>query len=101
MGVELELGLLIVIQIIGTSIFAPFEIESSPLKKIIKWMIIAALTIFLYVIIGHWSIIIPLIIPLMGLTYHIHWCRKNGIDPLKATPRKQYYKLRGWKWPEQ
>ena len=23
-----------------------------------------------------------------------------GIDPLRATPRRKYYELRGWTWPE-
>jgi hypothetical protein len=36
----------------------------------------------------------------VGTTTHITICKKNGIDPLKATPRRKYYDLRGWKWEE-
>lgn len=36
MGIELELGFLLVLQLIGTEIFAPFEVETSPSKRILK-----------------------------------------------------------------
>jgi hypothetical protein len=36
----------------------------------------------------------------LGLVVHLVWCRKNGIDPLRATPRRRYYEMRGWDWPE-
>ena len=30
--------------------------------------------------------------------FHFVWCRRHGIDPLRATPRRRYYELRGWTW---
>ena len=101
MGIELELGFLLVFQIVGTGIFAPFEVETPPWKKIVKWGVIAALTIGLYQLIGHWSILVPTAVGLAGLTFHLIWCKKNGIDPLRATPRRRYYELRGWQWPDE
>jgi hypothetical protein len=101
MGIELEVSFLLTLQLIGTEIFAPFEVETPPWKKILKWSIIAALTLGLYLIIGHWSILVPTAIGLAGLTFHITWCKKNGIDPLRATPRRRYYELRGWQWPDE
>nr|MBN2278546.1 hypothetical protein [candidate division Zixibacteria bacterium] len=100
MGIELELGILLIIQLVGTSVFAPFELNTSPLKKIFKWSFLALATIVLYFFIGHWAIIISLLFPLSGLIYHITWCKKHGIDPIKATPRKRYYELKGWNWPD-
>ena len=100
MGIELELGILLVVQIVGTQIFAPFEIETNPVKKILKWLFIALLTIVSFYIIGHWSILVLLFFPVLGLIYHIIFCKKNGIDIIKATPRRKYYDLRGWKWPD-
>lgn len=32
----------------------------------------------------------------LGLTVHIWWCRRHGIDPLTAEPREKYEALRGW-----
>ena len=28
------------------------------------------------------------------------WGRKHSIHPVNATPRRKYYQLRGWDWPE-
>ncbi len=100
MGIELELGFLLTVQIIGTETFAPFEVETSPLRKIVKWGLIAALTIGLYQLVGHWSLLVPIIGVLVGGVFHFIWCSRNGIHPLRATPRRRYYELRGWHWPE-
>lgn len=100
MGIELELGFLLALQIIGTETFAPFEIETPAWKKILKWSIVAGLTLGLYQVIGHWSILVPTVLGLVGFAFHLVWCKKNGIDPLRATPRRRYYELRGWPWPD-
>ncbi len=100
MGLELELFILLVIQAIGSSFFAKFEIETPAFKKIFKWLMIDAVTIASYFWIGHSAIIFPIVIVTMGTIVHFRICKKNGIDPLKATPRKKYYQLRGWKWEE-
>ena len=100
MGVELELGELLIVQILATNFFGRFEIETPAIRKIIKWLIIAAITVALFFWIGHWATIFPLIGLIPGTIYHFIWCKKNGIDPLKATPKKKYYELRGWKWEE-
>lgn len=100
MGIELELGFLLFLQLVGTEIFAPFEVETSPVKKILKWSIVIGLTLGLYKLIGHWSLLVPTILGLVGFSFHLAWCKKHSIDPLRATPRRRYYELRGWPWPE-
>lgn len=100
MGIELELGELLVVQLLATNFFGRFEIETPAFRKIIKWLIIDAITVALFFWIGHWSTIFPLIGMIPGTIYHFIWCKKNGIDPLRATPKKKYYELRGWKWEE-
>ena len=40
MGIELELGVLLALQTLGTSIFARFEVETPVLRIIIKWGIV-------------------------------------------------------------
>lgn len=96
---ELELAVLLGLTLIGTEIFAPFEIETPAWKKILKWSIVIALTLGLTSIIGHWAAAVPVVLALAGFVFHLVWCRRNGIHPVKATPRRQYYKLRGWDWP--
>lgn len=100
MGVEIELGVLLLIQLFGSAFFARFEVEIPPLRKIFKWLLIDGITVGLYFLIGHYALIFPVFMICIGTTVHITFCKKHGINPLKATPRKKYYELRKWKWEE-
>lgn len=100
MGIELELGVLLLSQLVGTEIFAPFEVETPAWRKILKWLVVIGITLSLYVLIGHWAVAVPVGLGLLGLSFHIVWCKKHGIHPLRATPRRRYYELRGWPWRE-
>ena len=99
MGIELELAVLLVFAVIGQSTFARFEIETPATRKIVKWFMMAGLTLMLYRFVGHWALIVPVVLGVAGTTFHFIWCRRNGIDPLRATPARKYYELRGWRWP--
>ena len=97
---ELELAVLLGVAILGSSTFAVFEVETPPWRKILKWVTISGLTLALYQWVGHWSLLVPAVGAVAGTTFHFIWCKRNGIDPLHATPRRRYYELRGWSWPE-
>jgi hypothetical protein len=99
MGVELELAVLLGFAILGQSSFARFEIETPAPRKIVKWSVMSGLTLLLYRGIGHWALLLPATIAIAGTMFHLMWCRRNGIDPWRATPHRRYYELRGWKWP--
>ena len=99
MGIELELFVLLVFAVLGQSTFARFEIETPPGRKIVKWFTIIAVTLGLYKAVGHWALLAPVGIGAAGTTFHFIWCRRNGIDPIRATPARKYYELRGWQWP--
>lgn len=98
MGVELELLVLLAISILGQSVFARFEIETPAWRKILKWLIVVAITLGLYNLIGHWALAFPLAAAAAGTAVHFILCRKHGIDPIRATPQRTYYQLRGWQW---
>jgi hypothetical protein len=100
MGIELELAELLIIHLLASNFFARFEVETPAIKKIVKWLLIFGITVGLYYWLNHWALIFPIFAVIPGTIYHFHWCKKNGIDPLKATPRKKYYQLRGWTWEE-
>lgn len=98
---EIELIELLLIQLLATTFFVRFEVETPSFKKLVKWLIIHTITIGLFFIVGHWSVLFPILALIPGTIYHFTWCKKNGIDPFKATPKKKYYQLRGWKWKEE
>jgi len=91
MDVKLELVVLLVVQLIASNASARFEIETPALRKMFKWLFMAAATIGLYYMVGHWSLLLPVAILILGSTFHIIWCNKDGIDPVKATPKRKYY----------
>ena len=96
----LELAVLLGVHIVGAGVFAVFEGETAAWRKILKWSLVAFLTLAASRWIGHAAVAIPLGLGLLGLTFHFWWCRRNGIHPFHATPRRRYYELRGWTIPE-
>ena len=100
MGIEVELAVLLGVVLFGAGIFAPFEVETPAWKKILKWSLVISLTLVLNRFVGHWAVLVPLGLGSGGLAVHFVWCRKNGIHPFRATPRRRYYHLRGWDWHE-
>jgi hypothetical protein len=99
-GIAVELIVLLILQTLGTSIFARFEVETPIAKKLLKWAIFIGGTICLYLLAGHWALIFPVVMIALGSTFHFIYCRRKGIHPLYATPRGKYYELRGWEWQE-
>jgi len=100
MGIKLELAVLLAFSVLGSGFFAAFEIETPAVRKVVKWCAMIALTLGLYAVVGHWALAVPVGLGALGTTFHIVWCRRNGIDPVRATPRRRYYELRGWEWHE-
>ncbi|MCP5096336.1 MAG: hypothetical protein GY943_12360 [Chloroflexi bacterium] len=100
MGFELELTVLLFLTIIGTAIFDKFETETAVWRKITKWSIIYLLTLGLFQIANHWALVIPLLGAGLGFIVHMRWTAKHDIHPIHATPRRRYYELREWQWPE-
>ena len=101
MGIELELGVLLFTLGVGTTTFGRFEVERPIWRGLLKWTIICGGTVGLYQVVGHWSLLFPLFGVVLGGIVHTVWCRKHGIHPLHATPRRRYYELRGWAWPSE
>lgn len=101
MGIELELSVLLFILGVGMTIFGRFEVERPVWRGLLKWSVLCGGTVALYGLAGHWSLIFPLLALVFGGTVHVVWCRRNGIHPLYATPRRRYYQLRGWEWPSE
>lgn len=99
LGVELELGALLFVCAVGSSVFDKFEAETAIWKKLVRWGLASTLTLGAYAVIGHWALLILAAMSSIGVAAHFAWCRKHQIDPIRAKPREHYYHLRGWQWP--
>ena len=100
MGVELELYVLLALLTLGTSVFAVFEVETPRWRKVLKWFLLSGGTVGLYYAAGHVALVLPIGGVAIGTVFHFWWCRTHGIHPIYATPRRKYYELRKWRWPE-
>lgn len=100
MGIELELGTLFALNVLGTSVFGVFEMETPWWRFVLKWTLVAVATVLVFRWAGHWALLMAVAPAALGLVVHFMWCRKHQIHPLRATPRRRYYQLRGWDWPE-
>ena len=99
MGIELELAFLLLISNVGMIVFGRFEVERPAWRGLLKWAIIVGGTLALSRVVGHWSLLFPTLALAVGTIVHVTWCRRNGIHPISANPRRRYYELRGWEWP--
>ena len=97
---EIELGVLLAVAVVGQAIFAVFEVETPAWRKILKWAFVVGLTLGSARLIGHWALVWPIGGGMAGMVGHTIWCRRHGIDPIRGTPRRRYYELRGWTWHE-
>ena len=100
MGIALDLSVLLGVAVLGPAVYAVFEVETPAWRKILKWFLVIGVTLGLTRFIGHWALLVPALGGAGGLTAHFAWCRRQGIDPVRATPRRKYYELRGWTWQD-
>jgi hypothetical protein len=94
----LDLSVLLAFAVLGPAFYSVFEIETPAWRKILKWGLVIGVTLGLETLVGHWALLVPALAAAIGLTAHYAWCRRHGIDPVQATPRRKYYELRGWTW---
>ncbi|HVQ31688.1 MAG TPA: hypothetical protein VMV21_18965 [Vicinamibacteria bacterium] len=100
MGLTLDISVLLAIAVVGPAFFAAFELETPAWRKVLKWAMVIGVTLTLTRFWGHWALLVPVLGGVAGVTGHVLWCRRHGIDPVRATPRRKYYELRGWTWLE-
>jgi hypothetical protein len=94
---ETELIVLFILQTAGVAVFGKFEGEAPGWKRALKWLLMLIITIACSHYFGQWvAILVLLIVFTLSLIFHFTWCKRNGIHPFQATPRKKYYQLRQW-----
>ena len=100
MGIELRSSVLLFRMTVGMGVFGRVEVGRPAWKGLLKWAIFIFGTVGLYQLVGHWSLLFPAAGFVVGGIVHTVWCRKHSIHPIYASPRRRYYELRGWAWPE-
>lgn len=83
--------------LIGTMVFGRFEEAGSLTRRLLRVFLFVGITGILHIYLGPYAVIFPAALFCAGMTFHIWWCRKNGINWWTAEPRAKYIKLRGWK----
>lgn len=97
MAMSLEWFLAATVTALGTTLYGQFEAGSSKQRRLLRWGMYYAITALLGRTAGRpWTLGWVMGLPLVGATFHVWWCRKNGINPLTAEPKDRYYRLRGW-----
>lgn len=86
------------VQMLGLTIFTPFAVDMPIWRKLLKWSLVNGVTIGLFFVVGVWSAALPLAMVAVGSIVHFTVCRKWGIHPIYATPRREFYQHMGWTW---
>ena len=96
-----ELLALFMFHTVGVSVFGKFEAETAWWRLTLKWIVLLGITYWVYSSFGHSAALLTIFsLAIIGVAFHVWWCRKNQIHPLHATPRRRYYELRNWEWKE-
>ncbi len=82
---------------LGTITFKRFEERTSPVRGIIKLLVLLTTTALITSFFGErWGIAWAVGAFALGIVFHFWWTLKNKINPFTAEPRARYYELRGW-----
>jgi predicted membrane channel-forming protein YqfA (hemolysin III family) len=82
---------------VGAMVFGHFESGTPLPRRLAKLFTFLGITALIAGTAGRpWSLIWIIGMFAVGLTFHVWWTRKNGIDVFTAEPRERYYALRGW-----
>lgn len=77
LGIEIELMELLLLQLFAFVMFDRFEVETSAPRRILKWMIICLITIYVYYWFDHWATLVLVLATVPSSIYHVIWCKKT------------------------
>jgi hypothetical protein len=78
----------------GNILFGHFEQHRPPWKRVLKVVIVVALTVTVANVFGRTYAYALLALPLLGALYvHLVWLPRHGINGLTGEPRDKYLEL--------
>jgi hypothetical protein len=86
---------------VGGILFGHFEERTPKVRRVAKFVLFMGLTAVLSATLGRAAVYVMLAV-FFGAFVVIHgwWLPKQGVNGLTGEPRRRYYELRGWHWPE-
>jgi len=86
---------------VGSIIFGRFEEGVPRWRRLLKLVLFLSVTALLSQTVSRVAALLWIFgAGVLGLSFHIWWCKRHGIGIISAEPRAKYYQLRGWPWPE-
>ena len=85
----------------GNVLFRHFDPKLPLWRRVMKSAIALAITAAISCRFGHRGVLIAFGIAMLPLIYvHGIWLPRHGVNGWTGEPRKRYYELRGWEWPD-
>jgi predicted MFS family arabinose efflux permease len=85
---------------IGNIVFGHFEERTPKWRRVLKFLIVVALTVSVSSLAGRrWALLMLLVLLIPPLVIHLWWLPKHGINGWTGEPRDKHYELRAWKPP--
>lgn len=97
----IDVALMAVLLGIGNVVFGHFEPRKPLWRRLMKVVLLLALTAVISYYFGRTGVLIALGIASLPVIYiHAIWLPRNGVNGWTGEPREKYYALRGWAPPE-
>jgi membrane associated rhomboid family serine protease len=97
MNIWIDVAAVASIFAVGNIFFGHFEYGTPKWRRVLKFVILTALTAWIASTGGHaWAAAFVGAMAGLGLIAHFTYLRRHGIDPWTAEPKDKYYALRGW-----
>jgi len=97
----MEVAVVATIFAVGNILFGHWEAETPKWRRLLKFVIVLALTILIRTTFGRlWAFLFVGTLALGAVIVHGFWLpRRYGINGWTGEPEEKYYALRGWKYP--
>jgi predicted MFS family arabinose efflux permease len=96
----MEVAVVATIFAVGNILFGHFELETPKWRRLLKFLLILALTLALSTALGRrWAFLFLGTLGLFALIIHGWWLPRHGINGWTGEPKEKYYALRGWTYP--
>ena len=97
----MEVAMVATIFAVGNILFGHWEVETPKWRRLLKFVIVLALTLLISRMSGRlWAFLFLGALAVAAVIVHAFWLPwRYGINGWTGEPKEKYYALRGWKYP--